>query len=115
MLKKQNRITSRFEFGITRKHGDYYRNPFFHMYILKPRNYEGTTRFGIVVSKKVTKIAVTRNRMRRVFREVIQHNLDKFPENLWVVIHPTGKALDSKYEEINTQFNKTLSKVSFPN
>ena len=43
-----------------------------------PRNY---TRFAVVVSKKVNKTAVGRNRLRRRVYEAIRLNLDKIPKN----------------------------------
>lgn len=115
MLKRQHRLTSRFEFNITRKYGDYYKGKFFHIYFLKPKNYKGPTKVGIVISTKVHKKAVKRNRIKRVFREVVRKNFEKIDKgDLWVVIHPKTNSLDKKYEEINTDFNQILQKISIP-
>ncbi len=40
----------------------------------------GAKRFGVVISKKVDKRAVARNRMRRLLHTFIQDNLNLFPE-----------------------------------
>ena len=115
MLKKLNRLKTNFEYNITRKYGKKYDSASFSIFVLKPRNYAGPTKFGIVVSNKVHKNAVKRNRIKRVYREVIRLNKNKFPnENLWIVIHPKTNSIDKVYEEIDTEFNKTLQKISFP-
>lgn len=85
------------------------------MFVLQPRNYEGPTKYGVVVSNKVHKKAVKRNRTKRVFREVVRKNTAQVPDkNLWIVIQPRKEALDKNYEEVSAEFNKTLQKVSFP-
>lgn len=43
-------------------------------------NSRGFTRFAVVVSKKVEKSAVGRNRIRRRVYEVIQKNLESIPK-----------------------------------
>jgi len=45
-----------------------------------------TTRLGIVVSKKVAKKAVDRNRIRRVLTEAIRHQIDEVKQGLDGVI-----------------------------
>ena len=52
MLKRGNRLSSDFEFNVTRKYGEYIRGKYFHAYFLKPKNYEEPKKVGIVVSKK---------------------------------------------------------------
>ncbi len=114
MLKKENRLSSNFEFNVARKYGRYYAGKFFHIYFLIPKNYNGPTRVGVVVSNKFSKSAVERNRVKRVYREVVRENFGKIDKgNLWVVIHPRFNSLGKNYEEINTDFNKVLQKASF--
>ena len=43
-------------------------------------NSRGFTRMTVVVSKKVTKTAVSRNRIRRRVYEVLRENLDAIPK-----------------------------------
>lgn len=114
MLKKENRLSSNFEFNITRKYGNYHKGKYFHVYFLVPRNYEGPTKVGVVVSNKFSKNAVTRNRIKRIFREVVRENFEKINKgNLWIVIHPKVSCADKKYEEISAEFNKVLQEASF--
>ncbi len=112
MLKKANRLKTRFEFNITRKYGVYYSGELVHIYALKPKNYSGPTKFGIVISNKFHKSAVKRNRTKRLFREAIKKESSKLENlGLWIVIHPKFSALDKTYEEISTDFSKTIQKI----
>ena len=114
MLKKENRLSSNFEFNITRKYGKYYKGKYFHIYFLEPRNYEGPTKIGIVVSNKFDKRAVVRNRVKRVFREIVRENFEKINKgNLWIVIHPKAICSKESYEKICAEFNKILQEASF--
>jgi len=114
MLKKPNRLTSKFEFNITRKYGKKFSGNHFHLFYLFPKNYEGPTKVGIVISNKFHKHAVKRNRVKRLFREIIRKQINTFSDNMWVVVHPKFQTINKTYGEINTDFIKTLQKVSFP-
>lgn len=46
------------------------------------KNDKGFTRIGVVVSKKVEKTAVGRNRIRRRVYEAIRLNMDKIPKEM---------------------------------
>jgi len=114
MLKKENRLSSDFEFNVTRKYGKYFEGQYFHIYFLTPQKYEGPTKVGIVVSNKFSKKAVERNKVKRLFREAVLKNFEKINcGNLWVVIHPKFSSLSKTNEEISTDFNNVLQKASF--
>ena len=104
MLKKENRLTSKVEFNITRKYGGKKSGNHFHIFYLQTKKYIGPTKVGIVISNKFDKRAVKRNKVKRLFREVIRKNMNLLPDNLWVVIHPRFHTIDKSYEEINTDF-----------
>lgn len=112
MLNKKNRLTSKFQFNVTRKYGKYYEGLLSHIYVLKPQNYNGDTKVGIVISNKFHKKAVKRNKTRRIFREIIRDNINKFGDGMWVVVHPKFDCLGKTYEEIGSDFTKTLQKIS---
>lgn len=111
MLKKANRLVSGYEFNKVRRFGNKYTTRYFHIFWLQPRNYSGPTKIGIVVSNKFHKSAVKRNRVRRVFREVVQHSLPQIKDNLWLVLHPKFFTIDKGYEEINSEFIAVLQKI----
>ena len=113
MLKKENRLSTDFEFNVTRKHGTKINGDLCSVFYLEPKNYQGPVRIGIVVPKKISKIAVKRNRLKRVFSECVRKEIKHLPQNTWIVIHPKPASLEEKYEKISTDVNKVLSKVSF--
>ena len=110
MLEKENRLLSNYEFSKTHFKGRRIKTPFFYLYFLKQ---EGPTKVGIVVSTKFSKKAVVRNRVKRVFREIIRQNFGKIKPGFWVVLHPSKKSLKVSYEELNIEFNKILQKAPF--
>ena len=112
MLKKENRLSTDFEFNVTRKHGTKINGDLCSLFYLEPKNYKGPVRIGIVVPKKISKIAVKRNRLKRVFSECVRKEIANLPQNTWVVIHPKPTSLEEKYEKISTDVSKILSKVS---
>ena len=112
MLKKDNRLTSKFEYNVTRKHGTYYEGDTFHMYALKPTNYEGPSKVGIVISNKFDKRATKRNKLKRTYRETIRKVFDGLPDNLWIVVQPKFFAKEKTYEEVSADVTKTLQKIS---
>lgn len=111
MLKRKNRLLSNYEYGITRRKGQKVFTRFFSLYYLN-RN-EGPTKVGIITSRKFAKTAVMRNRIKRIFREIVRSNFDKIKPGFWIIIYPKKESLNAKYEEINTEFTKTLSKAPF--
>jgi ribonuclease P protein component len=111
VLKKENRLSTDFEFNVTRKHGTKINGDLCSIFFIKPKNYQGPVKVGIVVPKKISKIAVKRNKLKRVFSECVRKEIDNLPQDTWVVIHPKPSSLGEKYEKISTDVNKVLSKV----
>ena len=91
MLKKENRLSTKFEFNVTRKHGHKLSGQLNQLFYLIPRSNNKIAKTGIVVSKKIHKSAVKRNRVKRVFTACLKEKLDTIPKGLWVVIHPNKK------------------------
>lgn len=115
MLPKKHRLTTTYEFNKTRKLGEKLRTPLFDLFYWKPNDYEGVPRIGIVVTNKFSKIAPTRNRVKRIFREVFRNNIEGLKSNYWIVVHPSRKSEKSNYEEVNSELTKVLSKAPFAN
>jgi ribonuclease P protein component len=114
MLKKENRLTTNFEYKITQKYGKHFIGKYFHLYILEPKSYEGQAKVGIVVSNKLHNKAAKRNYVKRLYRESVQKHIDKIKDrHLWIAIYPKFDALGKKYEEIRSDFNKTVQKTPF--
>ena len=113
MLKKPHRLLTNYEFNKTRRKGVKLSNTLFDMYYLRLLEDSEDTRFGIVVSNKFSKIAPTRNRVKRLFRESIRNEFDRIKSGYWIVIYPKKESIGKSYEEISSEFNKALQNVPF--
>ena len=73
MLKKENRLNANFAFNLTYKNRNFVSDPKMILYagILK-QDKNCPTRVGFVVSKKIHKRAVIRNKIKRLLRENIR-------------------------------------------
>lgn len=64
-------------------------------------------KIGVIVSKKISKSAVVRNKIRRVIYEGARKYWEKWPEGTWGLFLVKKQILDRKtkeiYEEIGTQ------------
>ncbi|MFZ5424413.1 MAG: ribonuclease P protein component [Patescibacteria group bacterium] len=113
MLEKPHRLLTNYEFNKTRRKGVKFSNPLFDMYYLRLLEEDNATRFGIVVSNKFSKVAPTRNRVKRLFREAIRNNFDRIKSGYWVVIYPRKESIEKGYEEISSEYVKALQNVPF--
>jgi ribonuclease P protein component len=113
MLPKEHRLTTRYEYGKVRRDGTHVSSRFFHLYYLARYDPTEKTKVGIVISNKFSKSAPARNKLKRIFREVIRLNFGKMKSGYWIVIHPKFNVKDAKYEEINSDFIKTIQKAPF--
>ena len=111
MLPKSNRLSTTYEFSKTKKFGDKVIADNFYLYFLSVPN--SPIRVGVVVSKHFSKLAVDRNRAKRLINECFGQNLSKFDDNYWIVVYPKKEILGKKYEEVSLDFNKILSNLPF--
>ena len=106
MLKKTDEFSSVFSF---RKR---FSSPFFVVHYMP--NLQSQTRVGFVVAKRVARLAVERNYMRRVMREYCRHLGQKLPVD--VVIQVQKKFEHKDYatvkHELNLLFEKLEKKLS---
>lgn len=73
MLPKKKRINQKSEFTTVLKSGKYFSGKLMSVVVLRR---EGeVSRLGIIVSNRVSKKAVTRNKIRRLLREVAKERL----------------------------------------
>ncbi len=115
MLKKQSRLSTRFEFNRTRKFGRRFNSRFFYLFCLAVPPYTGQSRFGFVASLHFDKGAVKRNRAKRLLREVFRNNFGRIKPGFWIVVYPKKEILGASYGEIDSEFNKDISKFPFAN
>ena len=104
MLPKIRRL-SRVNFLIANNNGKTLRNNFFWIKVLS--NNLDFNRFAIVTSTKLSKLAVTRNRLRRD----IYKTVEKICGNFDIIIFPKQSMLKLTNEEIGVEINKTVSEI----
>ncbi len=71
-----------------------------------------SSRFGIVVSTKISKKATIRNRIKRQIGEVIRLNLDKIKTGYDVVLITLPAIVNKKYAEIEKEVMIALKKLN---
>ena len=96
MLRKKYRFHSRGGVRYVYQKGKTVRSP--KMSLIFVDNDRGFTRFGVVVSKKIEKSAVGRNRIRRRVYEALRMNFDLIPK---------------KRDYLFVVFSKDVMKMSF--
>jgi ribonuclease P protein component len=84
MLSPKSRLAKTTEIAAVNTRGRRFFNQFFIIKALKKP--EAVPRFAFVVSTKVSKSAVVRNRLRRVLREATRLNLNHFVSADYVMI-----------------------------
>ena len=98
MLPKINRLTKDKEFNNTFKRGKSGFNKIIGVKAIS--NKLEYNRFGILISVKVSKKAVIRNKIKRQIREIINLQLDKMKQGYDCVIICLPAIIDKDYQEI---------------
>ena len=107
MLAKRYRFHSRGGVKYTYKNGKTIRIP--NMSLVYANNFRNRQRFAVVISKKVIKSAVGRNRVRRRVYEAIRLNLPEFRDKkdcIFIVYSKNIKDID--FNELTKIVSKLL-------
>lgn len=111
MLKKVNRLTKNKEFENVFKNGASSYNKLLGVKLTK--NSLSFNRFGIIISNKISKKAVERNKIRRRIRSIIESELSFFKEGFDCVIVVLPLILAKKQEEIKKALDFSWAKLKF--
>lgn len=106
MLAKQFRLVKDKDFKKIFKLGKSSYTKIFRIKVLA--NGLEINRYGIVISTKVSKKSVERNKLKRQFRAAIKEFDKKFATGFDLVIIVFPAALNQKYEFIKSQLEKIL-------
>ncbi|MCW1949525.1 MAG: ribonuclease P protein component [Candidatus Shapirobacteria bacterium] len=104
-MKKKNRISKRSEFEEIRKDGIFGGfSRFFGVLMLDKKDNE--LKFGTIISKKISKKAVERNKIKRRLMEVLGKNIEKFDEGKRILFLAKKEVLEVKPKEIEIELKK---------
>lgn len=113
MLPKENRLKKQKDFERVYKQGRGFKQDFLFLKITA--NDLEITRFGLVVSRKISKKAVIRNRLKRRLREIIRLRLEKIKKGKDVVLITLSGVEKKEYAEIEQVVEKLFKKAGLIN
>ncbi|MBU0649400.1 ribonuclease P protein component [Patescibacteria group bacterium] len=109
MLKPKYRLKAKTDFENVRKRG---RGASVGKIAVKSaKNGLEYSRFAFVVSLKISKSAVKRNRLRRQMREIIRLNLNKIKPGYDIVIRTRPGSLDLDFEGLKSALARVFEKL----
>jgi len=109
MLKKENRLTKKKDFDQVFEKG---KSSFNKLLGIKAVNNESSfSRFGIIVSTKISKKAVERNKIKRRIRNILQKELENIRIGKDVVIITLPEIKNKEYQEIEGALKISLKKL----
>lgn len=111
MLKKTFRLSSSKDIRLTSLRGRSFFSPFF---VVKFVSTEYSPRFTVIVSTKVSKRAVERNRIKRIVRETLRQSLAQFRAGDYVIIAKSrcnGQTAGAMRDQLNQLFSSVKLKT----
>lgn len=108
MLLKKNRLVRRPDFEKVKTKGEKFQSNLFGL-LVYPTNNE-SSRFGFVISTKLSKKAVERNRVKRILREQVRLLLPRIKPGFDVVFLGKKAILESNQEEIGSEIKRLFKK-----
>jgi len=106
MLASPNRLKKKKDFDTTFKNSKVFKNIFFIFRIAK--NNLGVNRVGIVVSQKVSKKAVERNKIRRIISEIMAKEIKKIQTGVDIIIVALQQVLREDQSQIKKEVENLL-------
>lgn len=108
MLARINRLTRDKDFENVFRRGLSFDKKIIFLKITK--NSLGLSRFGFVVSQKISKKAVQRNKIKRRMREIVRLKLKEIKPGFDVVITAKPDIMGKSYQEIRETMEQILQK-----
>jgi len=111
MLPKKNRLKKKKDFDLVYKKGYCYVDSFLLIYVLD--NEIEQRRCGFSISKKISKKAVKRNRLRRQICAVYRDSTVSSSKNADIIFVARKNVLDLTFLELKTVVERLLKKACF--
>lgn len=109
MLSRENRLTKKADFENVRQNGKFVKAPFLSISFFD-RGDEKPSRFGFIVSKKISTKANVRNRVKRKLRVMIFRHLGSVKEGSDFVIVAKSGILREEDDKIEVELKKVICK-----
>ena len=109
MLKKENRLKKKRYFDKVFKGGKGFKEDFLLFKAIK--NNLKTSRFGFIINQKVSKKAITRNKLRRRMNELIRTKTDQIKPGIDGVLIALPGLEKKDFWEIEEIINKLFKKA----
>ncbi len=103
-LPKKFRLKKQKKFDKVKRQGQVIHSPLFAVSILKGQS-DGP-KFGFVVSKKIDKKAVVRNKIRRWLSEAVRILLPQLHQDVYAVFFVKKDIKDANFQKIKKEINK---------
>ncbi len=113
MLSTKNRLRKKKDIEKVLKEGNGFCKDF--LVLKAKKNKEGKSRFGFIVSQKVSKKAVIRNKIKRRFREVVKGMIKKTNKNIDIILIALPGTEKKNFEEIKLTIEKLFKKANILN
>jgi ribonuclease P protein component len=107
MLAKKNRLAKDRDFALVKKRGEFLQSSSFALIFLKTKA-TCPSRFGFVVSTKISKLAVGRNKVKRLLRQSITNLMPKIDQGFDCVFLVKGAIKQRTEEQIGKEVEKAL-------
>ena len=109
MLPKQHRLFLRKELHRIQKEGKVCQFPLFGL--LVAQGDASVSRFAFIVSKKIHKRAVKRNRIKRLLRESVRSFLPKINPGYEVVFLVKKRVLEKDFQAVKSAVKKSFERI----
>ena len=112
MLPKQHRLPGHLVLK-TLNSSNTYHSPLFSLKAIETKTVNHPTMVGFIISTKINKLAVNRNRLKRQLKASLYSELKRLKPNLQLVFlakHPLKKA---SFKEIKTALKNLLKQAKF--
>lgn len=107
MLAKKYRLTGRSVLEEVKKEGTLYQADSFGVLVRK-RTENKPSRFAFIVSTKISKAAVERNKAKRKLREAVKQKINKVADGYDVLFLTKRNTLDRKSKDITREVEKVF-------
>ncbi|MBD3282529.1 MAG: ribonuclease P protein component [Candidatus Portnoybacteria bacterium] len=109
MLKKEYRLKKKKDFQNVFEKGETIAGRF--VFFKKAKNKSDEKRFGFIVSSKVSKKAVVRNKIKRRLRAIVKEEVDNIKSGLDMVIIAKPQVVDKSFNEIKEEVLELFKKA----